>query len=122
MSQIRSVTVEDFEAEVLRAPMPVLVDIYATWCPPCKLIAPVLERLAEEYAGQVKLVKVDVDDEFPLAERYQVGGVPTLILFREGQIVDRMVGALPPPLLRVRLAQVAGHPDRQAVRPGAGSR
>jgi thioredoxin 1 len=121
MSRVQHVTVEDFEAEVLRSPQPVLVDFYATWCPPCKLIAPMLEQLAEEFAGRAKIVKVNVDDAFALAERFQIRGVPTWILFRDGQFVDRMVGALPPQLLRARLARVARRPDRQAVGP-AGSR
>ncbi len=121
MSQVQHVTVEDFEAEVLRSPQPVLVDFYATWCPPCKLIRPTLEQLAAEFVGRVKIVQVDVDDEFALADRFQISGVPTLILFRDGQIADRMVGAPPAPLLRARLAQVARQPDFQAVGP-TGSR
>src|SRR5690242_18802807 len=81
-----------FEADVLNAAEPVVVDFTAEWCPPCHMMAPVVERLADEFAGKVKIGKLDVDSNQELAIRYGVQGIPTLGLFREGKLVDRLVG------------------------------
>ena len=81
-----------FEAEVLQAKEPVIVDFTALWCPPCQMMAPVVERLADEFAGNVKIGKLDTDENQDIAIRYGVSGIPTLGLFREGKLVDRMVG------------------------------
>lgn len=81
-----------FEADVLRSDLPVLVDFWAEWCPPCKMMEPVVERLADDLAGQVTVGKLDVDHNQDLAIRYGVMGIPTLGLFRDGKLVDRMVG------------------------------
>jgi thioredoxin 1 len=81
-----------FEAEVLQAKEPVIVDFTALWCPPCQMMAPVVERLADEFAGKVKIGKLDTDENQDIAIRYGVSGIPTLGLFREGKLVDRMVG------------------------------
>jgi thioredoxin 1 len=81
-----------FEADVLDAAEPVVVDFTAEWCPPCHMMAPVVERLADEFAGKVKIGKLDVDTNQEIAIRYGVQGIPTLGLFREGKLVDRMVG------------------------------
>ncbi len=96
-----------FDREVLRSEVPVLVDFYAGWCGPCSALAPVLERLAEEFAGRVKVVKVDVDDEPDLAERFGISGIPTLISFREGGVQETLVGFLPYRELREKLSQLA---------------
>lgn len=93
----------DFEAAVLRADLPVLVDFYATWCGPCKRLAPVLADLATEYAGRVKVVKVDVDRARRLAEQYRVTAVPTLLFVRAGQVEAAMAGAPAVGELRARL-------------------
>ena len=84
---------EEFKTQVLGADTPVLVDFWATWCRPCLAIAPVVEELAGEYSGKVKVLKVDVDNERSLAEEYGVMSIPTLIVFKGGQEVDRMTGA-----------------------------
>jgi thioredoxin 1 len=81
-----------FEADVLQAKEPVVVDFTAVWCPPCQMMAPVVERLAGEFAGKVKIGKLDTDANPEIAIRYGVSGIPTLGLFREGKLVDRLVG------------------------------
>ena len=91
MSNLKHVTSDTFEAEVLGADRPVLVDFYAAWCGPCKMIAPVLDKLSDAFAGKVDMVKVDVDTEGALASRYRVTGV-TLLLFDRGEVVWTQVG------------------------------
>lgn len=81
-----------FEADVLKSNEPVVVDFYADWCPPCRAMTPAVEQLASEFAGKVKIGKLDVDDNQELAVRYGVMGIPTLGLFKDGQLVDRLVG------------------------------
>lgn len=88
-------TDENFDAEVLQSSTPVLVDFWATWCAPCKAIAPVLSQLADDYADKVKIGKVNVDENPATPGQYGVRGIPTLILFKDGQIVDQLVGAVP---------------------------
>jgi thioredoxin len=97
------VTLSDdtFDAEVLRSDVPVLVDFWATWCPPCRALAPVLEDLARSYAGRAKVAKLDVDQNPATAARFRIQAVPTLLFFQGGQVVDEAVGALP----RAALAQ-----------------
>jgi len=81
-----------FDQDVLESTQPVVVDFYADWCPPCRMMTPVVEKLAEEYAGAVKIGKLDTDASQGIAIRYGVSGIPTLGLFREGKMVDRLVG------------------------------
>jgi len=88
------VSKDNFEQEVLQSDVPVLVDFWATWCVPCRMVAPIVERIAERYAGRLKVAKLDVDENQELAIRYQVMAVPTLLLFKNGQVVDRIVGAV----------------------------
>jgi thioredoxin 1 len=107
MKLLTELTADNFETEVLRAAGPVLVDFYAPWCGPCKMLAPLLEQLAGEMSGQVKFAKLNVDDASELAGRYSITGVPTLMLFRDGQRVDQMVGMAPPAALKRWLAQHA---------------
>jgi thioredoxin len=100
----------NFDQEVLKAPGVVLVDFYAPWCGPCRMLAPLLEQLADEFAGRVKIVKVNVDDAPELAMRYGITGVPTLILFRSGLILDTWVGLPSPRALKSRLDELAPQP------------
>lgn len=87
-----NLTNENFEEEVLKSEKPVLVDFWATWCGPCKMIAPVISEIAEEYKDKVKVGKVNVDDAKELAVRYQISSIPTLMLFKNGEIVNISVG------------------------------
>ncbi len=89
-----------FEREVLQSQVPVLVDFWAPWCGPCRMIAPVVEKLAAEYAGRLRVAKVNTDENPLWAGRFGVQGIPTLLLVRNGQVVDRLVGAYPEPMLR----------------------
>lgn len=87
-------TKDDFDT-ILQENQFVLVDFWATWCTPCKMLAPVIDQLADKYVGSVKVLKVDIDDQSSLAEQYNVQSIPTVILFKNGQIVERDVGAKP---------------------------
>ena len=95
MSRPIHITDNSFDAEVLKSNIPVLTDFWATWCGPCKTIAPILEEIAEEYDGQLRIAKLDVDENIQMAAEYGVRGIPTMILFKDGQPVERLVGALP---------------------------
>ncbi len=107
MNNVTELNPSSFEAEVLRADLPVVVDFYADWCGPCKMLAPFLDQLAAEYQGRIKFVKVNVDVAVDLAARYEVTGVPTLAVFRNGELVDTVVGLLPPKALKSRLERGA---------------
>ena len=91
MSEI-NLNIKNFEEEVLKSELPVLVDFYATWCGPCKMIAPSISKIAEEYKGKVKVGKVNVDEENELAMKYQIQNIPTLILFKNGKPVNTLIG------------------------------
>ena len=86
------ITSENFEAEVLKSDIPVLVDFYADWCGPCKLMAPIVEQLAGEYAGRLKVGKVNVDDCADIALKYGIMSIPTLIVFKQGQVIRKELG------------------------------
>lgn len=92
MSQAKAVDDKNFQSEVLEAPTPVLVDFWAAWCGPCRMIAPLVDQIAEEYDGKLKVAKLDVDANQELARQFSVMSIPTLILFKEGQPVERIVG------------------------------
>jgi thioredoxin 2 len=96
---------DDFAEVAERAPVPVLVDLWATWCAPCRMVSPALERLATERAGELKLVKVDVDQAPRLSQRFEVRAVPTLMVLRNGEVLARQPGAAPEPALRTWLDQ-----------------
>lgn len=94
MSEI-IITTENFEKEVLQSDIPVLVDFWAQWCAPCKMLAPTIAEIAKEYEGKVKVGKIDIDDYAPLAIKYGVASIPTVLLFKNGEVADKSVGFVP---------------------------
>lgn len=92
---IKDISDSTFEAEVLKSDLPVLVDFWAAWCGPCKVIAPVLEEIADEFAGKLRITKMNVDDNPTTPTRYSVRGIPNLIFFKGGQVVEQITGAVP---------------------------
>lgn len=107
MSAVANLTTESFVDEVIESPVPVVVDFYANWCGPCRLLAPILERIAEAYQGRVRIVKVDVDQEPELAGHFGVSSIPTLAFFQNGRLVDRHAGLLDPRILLQKLDRMA---------------
>ena len=93
-----------FESEVLQADVPVVVDFFASWCAPCKMIAPILEELQTEFSDAAKIVKIDVDMAKGIAKTYGVRGVPTLVFFKDGEVVDKVVGVLPKAALAEKIS------------------
>lgn len=87
-------TVANFEEEVMKSELPVLIDFYADWCNPCKMMAPIVERIAEEYEGKLKVGKCNVDANMPLAQKYRVGSIPTFMIFKGGEPVATFMGAM----------------------------
>ena len=98
--QTKAVTDESFRQDVLEAPGPVLVDFWAEWCGPCKAVGPVLDELARDYAGKLTVAKVDIDENPVTPNEYAVRGIPTMLLFRDGKLLDQKVGAMPKSALK----------------------
>ncbi|MCC6261371.1 MAG: thioredoxin [Anaerolineales bacterium] len=103
MTEVKYVTEQDFQQEVIGAGLPVLVDFTANWCQPCKMIAPIVEQLAGEWAGKVKVVKLDADANPNLMTQYGVMGIPTLMLFKSGEVKERITGFQPKDKLAAKL-------------------
>jgi thioredoxin 1 len=100
--KVLAVTDQTFESEVLKSAQPTLVDFWAVWCGPCKMIAPVIEELSGEYDGKVKFAKMNVDENMGTPGRYGIRGIPTLLFFKDGKVIDQIVGAVP----KTRIKQV----------------
>jgi thioredoxin 1 len=103
MSDAQVVTEESFEQEVLSSDTPVLVDFWAEWCQPCHMVAPVLDKIAEERQGQLKLVKINIDEQPGIAQRYGIASIPTMVLFKDGEPAAAALGAQPKSALERQL-------------------
>ena len=100
------VTDDSFSNEVLNSELPVLVDFWAEWCGPCKMVSPIVEELSNEYNGKVKVTKLDVDSNPQTATNYGIRGIPTLLMFKDGSAVDQIVGAVPKAQIAERLDKI----------------
>ncbi len=107
MKNVIELNEESFDLELARAGVPVLVDFYAPWCGPCKMIAPILEKLAGEFTDRARVMKVNVDEAPHLVARYQITGVPTVVLFKGSRVLDTVVGLTSPKDLKARLEKAA---------------
>jgi thioredoxin 1 len=103
MSSAKEVTIDNFKTEVEESDIPVLVDFWAEWCGPCQQLAPRIDEIAGEYDGKVKVVKVDVDDNQELAGQFGIRSIPTLLIFKDGDRVDQLVGSVPSDRIREHL-------------------
>ncbi len=102
---ITAVTDASFNSDVKEADKPVLVDFWAEWCGPCRMVAPILEELSTEFAGKIKIVKLDVENNPQVAQAYNIRGIPALLLFKNGEVAGQRVGALPKHQLKAWLAE-----------------
>ena len=102
-ADITEVTDDNFETEILNSETPALVDFWAVWCGPCRQIAPTVEALAAEYKGQLKVGKMNVDDHQQVPQKYGIRSIPTLLVFKGGQVVDQIIGAVPRPKLEAAI-------------------
>jgi thioredoxin 1 len=95
MPNVTEVTDTDFETEVLNSDIPVVVDFWATWCGPCRKLSPVIEEISDEYAGKVKFAKVNIEQSVEIAKNYSISGIPCLLVFKDGESVERLTGLMP---------------------------
>ncbi|HDK17242.1 MAG TPA: thioredoxin [Nitrospirae bacterium] len=105
---VTNVTQDSWDAEVLQSPDLILVDFWAAWCGPCKMVAPMVEELAREYEGKARFVKLNTDENPDLASRYKIRGIPTLMFFKKGEIVEQIVGVVPKAQLKVKIDSLLG--------------
>ena len=103
---VGDVTDQEFEQEVIKSALPVLVDLWAPWCGPCRMVAPVVDKLSEKYDGKFKFYRLNVDDNPQTASKYRVMSIPTLIFFKDGEAVDTVVGAVPERVLDPKIKEL----------------
>jgi len=103
MGTVQAVGASGWEQEVLKAKEPVVVDFWAVWCGPCRMLAPTVEEIAGEYAGRLKVLKLNTDENQEIASRYQIMGIPTLLFFKGGNVVDKVVGVVPKRQIKERV-------------------
>lgn len=108
MSKPVEISDSTFESEVLKSEVPVMVDFWAPWCGPCKMVAPILEEIASEYDGKLKITKMDVDQNPEVARQFKIMSIPSLLIFKEGKLVDQVVGALPKAQLVDHVTKIIG--------------
>lgn len=106
MAEVQNISDATFDAEVLQSPIPVLIDFWAPWCGPCKAIAPVVDELAQEYAGKLKVVKMNVDDNQATPASFGVRSIPNLLVFKGGTVANQVVGAVPKAQLKKAIDEV----------------
>jgi thioredoxin 1 len=107
MSNASAVTGSNFEQEVLKSTVPVVVDFWAVWCNPCKMIAPTLDAVAADFAGRAKVLKVNVDEEQDIAQKYNIRSIPTLLFFKDGKVTDQIVGVQSKQVIADKLQKLA---------------
>jgi len=100
---VADISDQNFETEVIKSNLPVVVDLWAPWCGPCRMVGPVVEKLAEQYQGKVKFCKLNVDENQQTAAKYSVMSIPTLLFFKDGQVADTVIGAVPEQVLKPRI-------------------
>jgi thioredoxin 1 len=115
--KVIQVNESDFDSTVIRSEVPVFVDFYADWCGPCNMIAPTIEALSEEYAGKVKFVKINVDNNQQLAMKYDIMSIPTSMLFENGTVKDSLIGAYPASAYKQRIDHALGPPRSETDTP-----
>ena len=104
---VLTVTDQSFDGDVLNAPGVVLVDCWAPWCGPCRMVAPIMDQLAAESSGKYTIAKLNVDENPRTSAKYQIQSIPTMLIFKNGQLIDRLIGAQPKPAIAAKLAQAA---------------
>lgn len=107
-SRVKAVSSLDFDSEVIGSSIPVLVDFWAEWCMPCKMLSPIVEEISQELSGRIKVVKVNVDENSDLAMRYGIQAIPTLLIFKGGKVVGEIVGYVSKKVLKDRLEEAIG--------------
>jgi len=106
MAEVIELNADSFEREVIDCELPVLVDCWAPWCQPCLIVAPIVEEVAKEYQGKVKFCKLNVDENSDIAARYGIMSIPTLLIFKEGKVVDQIIGAVPKEMIKEKLDKI----------------
>jgi thioredoxin 1 len=114
MSNVTAVTDANFEEEVEKSDQLTIVDFWATWCGPCRMVAPILDQLATDYQGKVKITKLDVDANIKTGSRFNVRSIPTMLFFKGGKVVDQIIGAVPRANIEQKLQQHAGTQQQSA--------